>query len=64
MKSEFQQKQLKLAMKENKFNRPKPNTNNFFLIVYTKTTPCFQIFAYLILAERAAHSRSTGQDFW
>ena len=50
-------------MKENKFNRLKQNTNNFYLIVYSKTIPCFQIFVYLILAEKAAHSSSTGQDF-
>ena len=46
-------------MKENKFNRLKPNTNNFYLIVYSKTILCFQIFVYLILAEKAAHSSST-----
>ena len=50
-------------MKENKFVRLKPNTNFFYLIVYSKKIPCFQIFAYLILAEKAVHSGSTGQDF-
>ena len=45
------EEQLKPAMKENKFNRLKPNRDNFFLIVYSKTIPCFQIFAHLILAK-------------
>ena len=50
-------------MKENKFYRlNQTQTINFYFIVYS-TIPCYQIFAYLMLAEKAAHSSSTGQDF-